>query len=137
MASVQDVTNNFWGLPIQFATAALSSSTATATQLNGAAICVLNNSANNPLTLTTRTAAQMVADFSLSLGTTWLILLVNGQSTGTLTLAGDTGVTIVGTATVVPITARLFVAKVTLVTTPTITITNQYAFTATALAFGA
>ncbi len=137
MASVQDVTNNFWGLPIQFNTAALSSSTATATQLSGAAICVSNNSANNPLTLTTRTAALMVADFSLSLGTTWLILLVNGQSTGTLTLAGDTGVTIVGTATVVPITARLFVAKVTLVTTPTITITNQYAFTATALAFGA
>ncbi len=137
MASVQDVTGSFWGFPIQFATAALSSSTATATQLSGSALCILNNSANNPLTLTTRTAAQMVADFSLALGYTWLILLVNGQATGTLTLAGDTGVTIVGTATVVPITARLYVAKVTLVSTPAISITNQYSFTATALAFGA
>ena len=138
MPSINDVTAGMWLPTIQFNTAALSSTTAAAGQLSGSAICVMNNSGSTPGTYTTRTAAQMVADAGLALGSPYLLLLVNGQGTGSITLAGGTNVTISGTATVAPITARLFLVTVTNIITPTITIAGfNLSFTATALAFGA
>lgn len=140
MASVQDVTAAMFLPTVQFATAAFSSSTAAAGQLSGSAITVCNNSGGTPGTLTTRTAAQMIADSGLCKGNNYLLLLVNGQGTGTLTLAGGSGVTVVGTATVATNTARLFTVIVTNATpgSEAITITGVgLSFTATALAFGA
>lgn len=134
---LNDVQAAFWPWPLVFNTASLSSSTASAGQLSGAALVVMNNAGGTPGTYTTRTATQMIADSSLTLGQLYLVLLVNGQGTGTLTLAGGTGVTITGTATVATVTARLFTVSVTNVATPAITFTNQYSLTATALAFGA
>lgn len=139
MACVQDVTPGMFLPTVQFATAALSSSAASAGQLSGGAIVVMNNSGGTPGTYTTRTAAQMLADSGLVKGNRYLLLLVNGQATGTLTLAGGTGVTVSGTATVAANTARLFTVDVTN-TTPgseAITITNVMSFTGTAFAFGA
>lgn len=123
----------------QFNTAALSSSTASAGQLSGAGVVMMNNSANNPGTLTPRTAAQMVADSNLRAGQVYILVLVNGQSTGTLTLGTASGFTISGTATVAPITARIFTVTVTNSTpgSEAIVVTNIGSFTATALAFGA
>lgn len=120
-----------------FNTAAMSSSTASAGWLTGTTpVLILNNSGATPGTLTTRTAAQMLADTALVVGQTWLVLLVNGQATGTLTLGGGSNVTISGTATVAANTARLYMGQVTSPTT--ISFTNLgWSFTATALAFGA
>ncbi len=134
MACIQDIVSGFLLPPVTFNTRALSSSTANAGELSGSPLVVMNNSGATPGTYTTRTAALMVGDTNLLL---WWILLVNGQGTGTLTLAGGSGVTVAGTATVAPITARLFIAQVTNPATPTITITGQaISMTATALAFG-
>lgn len=102
-----------------FTTAADSSSTATAGQLSGAGVVCHNNSGANPGTLTTRTAAAMIADSGLQVGQTFLLILANGQVTGTLTLAGGTGVTITGTATVAASTARLYMVTVNGPTTMT------------------
>lgn len=139
LASVQDIVSGFLLPGIQFTTAALSSSTAAAGQLTGSApIIIMNNSGGTPGTYTTRTATQMIADSSLGFNASWWILLVNGQGTGTLTLAGGTGVTVSGTATVAVSTARFFSAKVSAISTPAIVITDLgFSFTATALAFGA
>lgn len=140
MASVQDVTAGMFLPTFQLNTAALSSTTASAGQLSGSAVCVMNNSGGTPGTYTTRTAAQMIADSGLVLGNPYLLLLVNGQGTGTLTLAGGSGVTVSGTATVAAITGRLFAVRVTNATpgSEAITIASVgLSLTATALAFGA
>lgn len=139
MASVNDAPAGMFLPTVQFNTAALSTTTASAGQLSGSAIVVMNNSGATPGTYTTRTAALMIADSGLCLGNNYLLLLVNGQGTGTLTLAGGTNVTISGTATVATVTARLFKVVVTNATpgSEAITITNVMSFTGTALAFGA
>src|SRR5947207_2845476 len=100
MASMNDILPGLcFPFTTQFTTAALNGSTAAAGDLTGASIVVMNNSNNNPGTYTTRTGTQMIADAGLQLGQTWLLILSNGQGTGTLTLAaGASGVTIVGTA---------------------------------------
>lgn len=108
--------------PVQYTTTAYASSTMAAGDMTGSYICICNNSGANPLTLTTRTAAQIIADLpNAQVGQTWLLLLVNGQGTGTLTLAaGDGNVTITGTATVAINTWRLFHCKVATATTVTL-----------------
>lgn len=134
--SLMDVAGGFILPSVKFTTAALSSSVASAGDLSGAALTIMNNSGGTPGTYTTRTAALMVADSGLQPGQSWWIWLVNGQGTGTLTLAGGSNVTIVGTATVAAVTARLYLAQVNAAGTA-ITITNVgFSMTATALAFG-
>lgn len=93
-------------------TAALSTSTASAGHLSGAAVCVMNNSGANPGTYTTRTARQMITDSNLQNGQKYIVILCNGQATGTLTLGGGTGVTITGTATVATNVFRIYVVSV-------------------------
>jgi hypothetical protein len=74
----------------KYTTRALSSSTAAAGELTGAGFVTMNNSGATPGTYTTRTAAQMIADAGLQKGDTYNLRIVNGQGTGTLTLAaGD------------------------------------------------
>jgi len=105
---------------IQHNTAILSGSTAAAGYLTGSALCVALNSGATPGTLTTRTAAQMIADANLQVGQTWAILLGNVVTTNAITLAGGTGVTITGTTTVAGFTMRLYIATVNTLTTITI-----------------
>ena len=125
MASINDqqgigaVFQNMPMLGFQSTSAALSSSTAAAGQLTGSAVVCMFNTGATPGTYTTRTAAQMIADSSLQTGQTWLLLLGNNQGTGTLTLAGGTGVTVSGTATVGTQVGRLFVCTVNSATTIT------------------
>lgn len=71
-----------------------------------------------PGTLTTRTAAQMYADLQLLLGLQNInnfayTLQITNSGAGTLTLAGGTGVTLSGTATVVTNTFRQWAVVVT------------------------
>ena len=138
MASVNDIDfGKVFPFPVQFATASMSVGTLTAGQITGAPICVLNNSGATPGTQTTRTATLMIADAGLSLGQTWLIIIFNSVTTNALTLAGGTGVTISGTATVAGFSASAFSAQVTVVTTPTIVITRLFTFGGGATNFGA
>ncbi len=136
MASTNDAPFGFSLPGVVFNTAALSGSTAAAGQLSGSVLMVMNNSGANPGTYTTRTPALMYSDGGIGVGSIWWVLIVNGQATGTLTLAGGVGVTASGTLTVVPITARLFVFQLTSLTAATV-VGQAWSFTATALAFGA
>lgn len=114
MPNINDIAGAFAsGLSgTQFNTAALSTTTASVGQLAGSAVVVMQNTGNNPGTYTTRTAAQMIADHNLQIGQTWLLILGNNQGTGTLTLAGGSGVTVSGTATCGTQVARLVVCTV-------------------------
>ncbi len=134
MASMQDVPSGFSLPGVTFNSASLSSTTAAAGQLSGATLMIMNNAGGTPGTYTTRTPALMYADGGISVGSIWWVLLVNGQGTGTLTLAGGVGVTASGTLTVLPITARLFVFQLTSLTAATV-VGQAWSFTATALAF--
>lgn len=93
-------------------TAALSTTTASAGQLSGSAVCIMINTGSNPGTYTTRAATAMIADSNLQVGQTYLVFLANNQATGTLTLAAGSGVTVSGTATVAANVARWFVVTV-------------------------
>lgn len=137
MPSISDVLAGYNFASTQFSTAALSGTTASAGQLTGSQIVVMDNSGANPGTYTTRTATLMIADAGLFVNQQWIIILSNSQGTGVLTLAGGTGVTVSGTATVATNTTRVYRAQVTSVTSPAITITNLFSFTATAWALGA
>jgi hypothetical protein len=68
-----------------------------------------NIGANN---LTTRTAAQMIADAGLVVGQSYELGIGNTNA-GTLTLVGGTGVTISGTATIALNVLRWYVVTVT------------------------
>jgi hypothetical protein len=100
-----------------------SGGTANAGELTGASLCIMTHvTGNNPGTFTTRTAAQMMADWpNLQVGQSWLILLANAQGTGVLTLGAGANVSVAGTATVPVNSARWFLATVTSATTITIT----------------
>ena len=78
-----------------------------------------------PGTQTTRTAAQLFADdTAASIGWGYVLTICNSGA-GTLTLAGGTGVTISGTATVATNTSRFFtVVYGGTNAAPTVTITN-------------
>ncbi len=133
--SLKDDLPNNWDLPIQFNTAALSSSTASAGQLTGAGLCIMNNSGNNPGNYVTRTATEMIGDASLTLGQSWLIVLVNGQGTGNMGFVAGSGVTVSGGALIFVNAGRIYIAKVTAVAIPAILIRNLMSFTATGIAF--
>lgn len=125
MANVNDIVSGL--LPVgaaagcQSNTAGLSSTTASAGQLSGSSIVIMINTGATPGTYTTRTAAQMISDSNLQVGQTYLLFLSNNQGTGTLTLAGGTGVTVSGTATVGTNVGRFFVVTVNSATTMTFT----------------
>lgn len=123
MACVNDIVSGLLpvGAPagVQSNSAALSSSNASAGQLSGSTLCIMFNTGATPGTYTTRTAAQMIADSNLQVGQTYLVVLGNNQGTGVLTLAGGTGVTVSGTATVGTQVGRLFTVTVNSATTMT------------------
>jgi hypothetical protein len=99
--------------PIKFSSnATVGATTAAAGDLTGASNVVCNYSAVGAANLTTRTAAQMIADAGLILGQTYEVEIMN-SSGGTTTLVGGTGVTITGTATMATNTARWFAVTVT------------------------
>ncbi len=133
--SLKDDLPNNWDLPIQFNTAALSTSTASAGQLTGAGICIMDNSGNNPGNFTTRTATEMIGDANLYLGQSWLIVLVNGQPTGNMGFVAGVGVTLSGGSIIGVSSGRIYIAKVANMAIPAISIRNLMSFTGTALAF--
>lgn len=107
--------------PAQYTTSALSTGTLAAGVITGAAFVVLVNSGATPGTQTTRTAAQMLADTpGAQVGFTYMLRIVN-TGAGTLTLAGGTGVTVSGTATVATNVFRDYTVNFASATTATIT----------------
>ena len=105
--------------------AGVTAGTIPAGAITGGAQVVLVSAATTPGTQTTRTAVQMFADNPLAYpgNVYWLRIAQSGA--GTLTLAGGTGVTISGTATVATTTFRDFVvAYGGTADVPTVTITN-------------
>lgn len=127
---LNDIPGIFPILGAQYVTRAMSSSTASPGDVAGAPVCFLNNSGATPGTFTTRTAAQMIADGNLQVGQQWVLFLNNDQATGTLTLAGGTGVTISGTATAAGNSCSVFLGVVN--TATTITFTRMFNFTTAA-----
>ena len=90
----------------------------------GQFVCLVSAS-TTPGTQTTRTAAQMYADDPLAYPGQTYKLRIAQSGAGTLTLAGGTGVTITGTATVATTTFRDFMVVVSgTATAPLYTITN-------------
>lgn len=94
-------------------------STLPANYITGAQDVLLINTANAPGTQTTRTAAQIFADLTQQLGFApylnyaWF-LTISHQGTGTLTLAGGTGVTLgSGTNSVAAGGNRTYVCQLT------------------------
>lgn len=101
-----------------------TTTTFAAGQLTGSDYVVYANTANTPGTITTRTAAQMVADIpNAGIGQTWILRIYHG-GTGTLTIAGGTNVTITGTATIATTTYRDFACNITATGTPAVTLQN-------------
>lgn len=109
----------------QFATGT-TTTTFAAGQLTGGATAVYTNTGATPGSIATRTATQMIADmpFDVVVGTSWLLRVINGQGTGTLTITAGGGVTLTGTMTVAANTFRDFICTVTATGTPAITIQN-------------
>lgn len=101
------------------ANATVGSQTAAVGDLTGAALVVADYTALGGGNLTTRTAAQMLADQRAAVGDSYTLLIRN-PGAGTLTLVGGTGVTIAGTATIATATDRLFNVKFNSTTTATI-----------------
>ena len=102
--------SSFVPAPSKFTTKVYSGSTASVGDLTGAAFVTIMNTGANPGTLTPRTAAQMFGDAgNIQLGDHYKLRIVNAQATGTLTLSlVATGVTVVGTNTILPNTSRDF-----------------------------
>lgn len=100
LSAVQDVINS---QAIGTTLALTPTAVLPAGAITGAQDVILINTAANPLTQTTRTAAQMLADLTQALGYVpqagyqWFLTIVH-QGAGTLTLAAGSGVTL-GTGT--------------------------------------
>lgn len=93
--------------------------TAAAGDMSGAAFTTAEYSAVGAANLTTRTAAQIIADAGLKIGQSYALLGVN-TSGGTTTIVAGTGVTLTGTMTLATNTTRLFIVTVTGAATITI-----------------
>lgn len=113
----------------QFVSTAQASGAINATSVSGAAECYITQS--GATALTTPTAAQIVAAIqnvlsNLGLGPfpplgyplTYFVRVINTNA-GTLTIAGGTGVTMLGTATLATATSRDFIVTVTGLNTAT------------------
>jgi hypothetical protein len=92
---------------------------AAAGDLTGALTVTAEYSAVGAANLTTRTAAQMLADAGAIVGQAYNLEIMN-TSGGQTTLVGGTGVTIVGTATIAAAAVRWFVVKFLTATTVSI-----------------
>jgi hypothetical protein len=103
-------------------TSAASGTTYIAGDMTGAEQVFLTSSANGANAMTTRTAAQLIADQgSPPVGYSWR-LRINQTGNNTLTLTGGTGVTISGTNTVATTVVREYLMVIT--GASTITMTN-------------
>lgn len=111
-------------LAAQFATGT-TTTTFAAGQLTGAGFVVYTNTGATPGSIATRTATQMIADIgNASLNQTYMLRVINGQGTGTLTITAGTDVTLTGTMTVAANTWRDFVVTITSIAAHTMTIQN-------------
>lgn len=105
--------------PAKFTTAALAAGTLAAGVMTGAEMTVLQNTGATPGNQTTRTAAQLFADFPQArVGLSYIFRVVN-TGAGTLTLVGGTGVTITGTAATATSTWRDYAVTFTSATAVT------------------
>ncbi len=105
--------------------AGVTAGTIPAGTITGGSQVDLVSAATTPGTQTTRTAVQMFADDPLAYPGRAYRLRIAQSGAGTLTLAGGTGVTISGTATVATTTFRDFVVVYGgTADVPTVTITN-------------
>jgi hypothetical protein len=104
----------------QFATGT-TTTTFAAGQLTGAEFVTYTNTQGTPGSIATRTATQMFQDDPQArVGGTYVLRIVNGQGTGTLTVTAGTGVTLTGTMTVAVNTTRDFIVTYTSATALTI-----------------
>lgn len=95
----------------QFTSISSGNGTLAAGAIEGAAFCTLATS--GATALTTRTAAQMLAQVpNGQIGMTWLVRVYNTNA-GTLTITGGTGVTVTGTATIATNIFRDYQAQIT------------------------
>lgn len=103
--------------------AGVTTGTIAANILTGGGDVFLNSAATTPGTQTTRTAVQLWADLSAQWGSfindpafangVQFTLTITQTGSGTFTLAGGTGVTITGTATIAQNATRQFVVNMT------------------------
>lgn len=92
-------------------------STLSAGDMTGARNQVLNCSGQAAITLTTRTADQMIADIpNAQIGMTWNLRVLNRNS-NTLTMSAGSGVTITGTATLATVLWKDFICTYTAAST--------------------
>lgn len=104
---------------------ATGTGTAAAGDLEGAKDVVLNCSAQAAITLTTRTAAQIIAAIpNCQVGFKYK-LTINNRNSDTLTLAGGTGVTITGTATIATVTWKSFIVTINSASAVGVQVTNS------------
>jgi hypothetical protein len=109
--------------PLQWSTGT-TTTTFTAGELTGAKFTVYNNTQGTPGTITTRTAGQMFGDIpNCVIGFSYILRIINGQGTGTLTVAVGSGVTNPNTSTltIATNTWRDFMVTFTSATAATIT----------------
>jgi hypothetical protein len=92
---------------------------AAAGDLTGAQYVQAGYSGVNGANLTTRTAAQMIADANLQVGDSYVLEITN-TSAGTTTVVAGAGVTLTGTMTIATNTTRRFNVRVTGAATITI-----------------
>jgi hypothetical protein len=119
------VTGSWKSLSDNFSAAKFTTGTTTTTftagQLTGADYVVYTNTQATPGSIATRTATQMFNDDpSARVGSSYILRIVNGQGTGTLTVTAGSGVTLTGTMTVALNTWRDFVVTYTSATALTI-----------------
>lgn len=97
--------------PSQFVSISAGNGTLAAGNMEGAAWC--NLASSGATAMTTRTAAQILAQIpNGQIGMNYMLAVFNSNA-GTLTLTGGTGVTITGTATLATNTARLYNVAIT------------------------
>lgn len=105
--------------------AGVTAGTFAAGDITGGDVVILISAATTPGTQTTRTAAQMYADDPTAYPGRVYKLRICQSGAGTMTVAGGTGVTISGTATIATTTWREFsIAYGGTPALPTVTITN-------------
>lgn len=118
-------TGSIGALPASKFTTGTTTTTFAAAQLTGANYVIYTNTQGTPGSIATRTATQMIADIpNAYVGQNWILRVVNGQGTGTLTITAGTDVTLTGTATVAINTWRDFNCSITSVAAHTITMQN-------------
>ena len=101
--------------PAKYSTAALQAAAIPAANMSGGDFVVFDNTGTTPATLTTDTAANIIAaNPGWQVGQSYMLRIRNDSgSANTATIAGGTGVTVTGTATIAQYVARDFVVTYT------------------------